>query len=541
MADGAAAGEAEGWELRQKIGLVLGPVVFLATGFILKSHLTPEQSWAGATVLLMAIWWVTEALPLWVTSLAPLLIFPILCNPPPAPGKEAPLRLFAVALQYIDGNSTLFIGGMLIAACMQQWGLHRRIALTIVKAIGGSPRRIVLGFIIATGFISMWISNTASAMMLFPIGIAVIRKFEEQHGKNDPLLKSFGMALMLGIAYAASIGGIGTKIGTPTNLVFSKVYQQTFGEEISFLTWMKFGIPVVAICLPLVWFYLVRFAAKVPDEEFPGAKDAISNALKEQGPMSLGEWIAAIAFTLAATLWVTRSDLDFGSFTIPGWGRLITFSLKDFVDAKAVGPTIASWLALEKSPLSAWGDGVVAMVIALILLVLPVTFKPFKTALAPSSVLTAGWDMIILLGGGAALAYGLAKTGLSDEIAKLASMGSNLSPLLALAMVCLIALVLTEFASNTATANLLLPLMPAVAAALHMHPAPLMAGACMVASFGLMLPAGTPPNAICFASGYIPITKMVRAGALVDLFGLILCVLVAYLLVPAALGVTLLK
>jgi len=529
----STAAESDGessFGLRQKIGIALGPVLFLTVGFVGKSKgLTPEQSWAGATVLLMATWWVTEALPLWVTALVPLVTFPLLCK----------VAFFSVFLQYMDGNSALFIGGMLIAAAMQQWGLHRRIALGIVSAIGSSPRRIVLGFIVATGFVSLWISNTAAAMMLFPIGLAVIRKFEEQYGKDDETLKSFGLALMLGIAYAASIGGIGTKIGTPTNLVFSKVYQTEFKQEIGFLTWMKFGIPVVAICLPLVWLYLVRFAAKVPAVDFPGAREAIESARKEQGPMNRGEVVAAIAFTLAALLWVFRSEMDFGSFRIPGWDELITISLTDILDPKTLPKPIVGWLALERSPISAWGDGLVALGIALVMLVLPLRFKPFQTALAPRSIIYAGWDMIILLGGGSAMAYGLSATKLSAVIAELVKGSAGLSPLLALIVICFIALVLTEIASNTATANLILPLIPSVAGALGMHPAPLMAGAAMVASFGLMLPAGTPPNAICFASGYIPITKMVRCGALVDLFGLILIVLVSYFLVPWALGIEL--
>ncbi|MBM3847365.1 MAG: anion transporter, partial [Verrucomicrobia bacterium] len=270
------------------LGLGLG--LFVGVGQIGQATgLAPAAAWMAAAVCLMALWWITQPIPLWATALLPLVLFNLFS------GVPSLLTLGA----YFDPVNFLFLGGMLIAAAMEQWMLHRRLALGIVARIGVSPSRIVLGFILATGFITLWISNTATALLMYPIGLAVLKKFEEQHPPGDPMIQRFGAALMLGIAYAASVGGVGSKIGTGPNMILVKHSAATGHGDISFLSWMLIGIPLVAVMLPLIWFYLVRLAEKVPATEFPGGREAIHLARSQQARMSRGEWVSLTAFLSA--------------------------------------------------------------------------------------------------------------------------------------------------------------------------------------------------------------------------------------------------
>ena len=499
--------------------MFLGPLLFFGTGFGLQiSGLAAAASWAAASVALMSCWWITEPIPLWATACLPIVTFPVFS------GVSFPL----VVLQYFDPVNFLFLGGMWLAACMEQWGLHRRIALNIVAKIGTSPRRIVLGFMLATAFITLWISNTAAAIMMFPIGMAVLRKFEEQHSRNDELLQRFGLALMLGIAYAASIGGIGTKIGTGTNLVFVK----NSPHPVDFVTWAKIGMPVVLISIPLVWFYLVRFGAKLPDRDFPGGAQAIHEERARLRKMNPGEIVALIAFLTAAFLWIFRKDIELGAFTLPGWSRLNPWDWGDLLP-------LDRWSAPLRNLFTNTGDAAVAMVVAGILFFIPVKrSRPGapRFALSITSARRISWGMLVLLGGGFAMAYGIQASGLSNSIAENLAFVGKLNPLLAGFVVAFIAVGLTEVASNTATASILLPILAASAASLGLEPLPIMLTATMAASFGFMLPAGTPPNAIVYASGYITVPQMARSGFVVDIFGAILVTLICYFLAPWALG-----
>ncbi len=420
---------------------------------------------------------------------------------------------------------------MMIAACMQQWGLHRRIALGIVVRLGVNPRRIVLGFMLATAFITLWISNTAAAMMMFPIGMAVLLKFEEQSGKNDPQLRRFGCALMLGIAYAASIGGIGTKIGTGTNLVFVKQSTGVLPQGIDFVTWLKLGLPVVLIALPLVWFYLVRIAQPLPAEEFAGGNAAILEARAQLGTMKTGERVALVAFLLAAFLWIFRRDIELGSFTIPGWWDVVPFGWDQFL-----GRPLKTLPAPLPDLLKDVGDAVVAITIGLALLIIPVQLRPFRPALNVRSTREISWGLLVLLGGGFAMAYGVQRSGLSDAVALVLKGIGRVDPLWAMILVCLISVVFSEVASNTATASILLPLLAASAQSFGLEPAPLMLAATLSASFGFMLPAGTPPNAIAFSSGYITVPVMARSGLVVDIAGALLIALLCHYWAPWILG-----
>lgn len=503
-------------ERRQVIGLVLGPLLFLLAGTALTATgLKPSSAWAAATVLLMSCWWITEPIPLWATACLPIVTFPWLSG----------ASLWIVLLQYFDPVNFLFLGGMWIAACMEQWGLHRRLALGIVAKIGTSPTRIVLGFMLATGFITLWISNTAAAMMMYPIGLAVLRKFEERQDRSDPALAQFGLALMLGIAYAASIGGIGSKIGTGTNLVFVKNSPQ----PIDFLTWAKIGMPVVLIALPLVWYYLTRFGAKISDRPLAGGTEAIHEELAGMGKMSRGEVIALLAFLTAVFLWVFRRDIELDLFVLPGWSRLVPWSLDEVVPLRTWAPALQRLLA---DP----GDAMVAMGVALLLFFVPVRITPWEAALSARRAARVSWGMLVLLGGGFAMAYGIQASGLSTTIAGALENIGRLHPYVAGLVVSFIAIALTEVASNTATASILLPILAATAPSFGLHPLPLMLTATMAASFGFMLPAGTPPNAIVYASGYITVPRMVKCGFAVDLFGAILVATLCYFLAPWALG-----
>ncbi|HYG75799.1 MAG TPA: SLC13 family permease [Planctomycetota bacterium] len=511
------------FELREWIGLFLGPALFCAVGFLLKAKgLNASAAWAGATVVLMATWWITEPIPLWATACLPIVLFPVLCD----------LPIFPLLLQYVDPINFLFLGGMLIAASMEQWGLHRRIALEIIGRVGTGPRRIVLGFMMATAFISLWISNTAAAVMLFPICMAVIVKFQDEVGSQDALLRQFGLSLMLGLAYAASIGGIGTKIGTGTNLVFVKMARQTLNIEIDFVTWLKFGMPVVLICIPVVWIYLVRFAAPLPADGFQSGQRAIHEARSKLGPLSAGERAALVAFLTAATLWIFRKPIELGFATIPGWWQSVPFGWPDLLGSlDQYSAPLRNYLKQD------FGDGAVAMVVSGVLFFIPVQKKPLRAALGPKEAAGISWGLLVMLGGGFAMAYGIQESKLSDWIAAGLQGKRQLHPFFATLLVCIVATVLTEVASNTATASILLPLLATSAESMGLHPVPLMLAATLAASFGFMLPAGTPPNAVAFSSGYITVPQMARCGLMVDILGIIVVTPICTWWVPWVLNI----
>ena len=510
---------------RGRVGLVLGPILFVLVGLWLGSQdLSFEARWVGALVALMATWWITEPLPLWATACLPVLALPIL-------GVARP---YEVVLQYFDPVNFLFLGGMMIAASMQQWGLHRRIALSIIAAIGASPRRIVLGFMLATAFVSLWISNTATTVMMFPIAMAVLLKIGEQLDKDDPLLRRFGLALMLGIAYAASIGGIGTKIGTAPNIIMVKQAATVLGRDLDFATWLTIGLPVVVVALPLVYLFLVHVSAPIPAIGFPGGAEVISRERAELGRMSRGERVAFVGFLSAALLWIFRNNIELGAVTIPGWWSLVTFGWQDILSVR-LDDLPKALAKLMKQDL---GDAAVAMGVAGALLLIPITLRPLRFALDIQRAACVHWSLLVLLGGGLAMAYGMQQSGLSTWLgAQLQGIG-HVGPYEAIVLVSFASLALTEVASNVATASIMVPIVAAGAQGFDLHPAPLMFAATMSASFGFMLPAGTPPNAIVYSSGYITVPQMVRAGVAVDIFGALLVATMCYFIVPWALKLT---
>lgn len=483
----------------QLIGLILGPLLFL---LILLFFHPEDLSQAGLGVLAstawIAVWWMTEAIPIPVTSLLPLVLFPLTQG----------LDMDLTASSYGDETVFLFMGGFMIALAMEKWNLHRRIALTIISAIGTNMDRIVLGFMVATGFLSMWISNTATAMMMVPIGLAIIYQVSDALKHEDSSIDTskqnfgFGKALMLGIAYSASLGGISTLIGTPPNTLLAGAMKKTFDIEISFGTWMLFGTPFAWIFIILVWIYLVKIAYPSKVRQLPGGRQAIDDEMAKLGSPSKEEILVLIVFGLAALSWITRS-----------------FFIAKFVDGVS--------------------DGLIAIFFAIILFIIPSVSKKGDHLLDWNTAVKLPWGILLLFGGGLAIAAGFVESGLSEWI------GSQLSGLKGLPVIVIILVVaglvifLTEITSNTATASMMFPIMAALALALSIHPFSLMVAAAVAASCAFMLPVATPPNAVVFGSGYLRIPDMAKAGFLLNIIGVVLVTVLIYFLLPVVFGIDL--
>lgn len=452
----------------------------------------PARAAAGA--VLMALWWLTEALPIYWTACLPLVLFPLLG----VFGDRFLTNLAAVALPYVDPYIFLFAGGMAIAAAMQQWNLHRRIALGIMRRIGTDPRRLLAGSLAATAFISLWISNTATATMMVPIGIAVIAQLETQAGGRR--LTHYGMAIMLSIAYGANLGGIGTKIGTAPNAQFAG-FMERLGVPISFLQFLAVGLPFVVFFLPLAWYLLWRIGRH--DGDFlASAETVVEEELRRLGTIRRGEWIVLAVFAATAALWILGKPLT--EFLQP---RVTAFKLT-----------------------SAHVEGGVAVLAALALLV----WRTGRQAvLAPRSLRTVPWETLLLLGGGFAMAAGIQGSGLSAWIAGQLAGVRDLAPFGQVVLAALATVGLSAVASNTSTiAVMLVVLQDAVAP--HLRTTTLFA-ATIASSCDFALPAGTPPNAIVFGSGYVSIPRMARTGVVLDLCAALLAAAWCWVIVRAVL------
>lgn len=486
--------------IRPRIGLLLGPLVFAAMLISpAPDGLSPEGWRTAAIAALMGVWWVTEPIPIAATALLPLLLFPLVGIAP----------VTAAAAPYADPIIFLFMGGFMMAAAMQRWDLHRRLALTIISAMGTRPRNLVGGFMVATAFLSMWVSNTATAVMMLPIGLSVTHLVagaagagEERDGAGAAE-DGFAVALMLGIAYAASIGGFATLIGTPPNALFAGFMRQAYGVEIGFGQWMLVGVPLTVIILPLCWLLITRVTSPVRLEEIPGGRELIRRELRALGPVTAPERWILIVFTLAAIGWVFR-------------------------------PLISDLL-----PGGALSDAGIAIAAALVLFLIPVDFRSGTFVLNWEWASRLPWDVLILFGGGLSLADAITRTALAEWIgAELSSLRAW--PLLLIVLVViLITVALSELASNTATAAAFLPVVAALAIGIGQNPLILVVPAALAASCGFMMPVSTPPNAIAYGSGYVTIPQMVRAGFWLDLLCIAIITVVAYLLVGLVFGVQL--
>ncbi len=479
----------------KQLGLSIGIIALLLFLFIdspLQNDLQygSRPARAAGVAALMAIWWLTEALPIYATACAPLLLFPLFR----VFGDDFVHNLAETIRPYFDPYNFLFAGGMCIAAAMQQCHLHRRIALNIMNAIGTAPARLLLGLLLATAFISMWISNTATATMMMPIGLAMILQLEAQ--LNGRRLEFYGSALMMAIAYASNLGGIGTKIGTAPNAQFAG-FLHRLGIEITFLQFLLVGLPFVLLFLPLTWYMLWRVGRADHLPKHFGAT-VLQEELHKLGPVKKSERAVLAVFLSTAALWI--------------FGKLLT----DFVQAQFPTAKLTS----------AHVEGGIAVLAALVLLFMRVENRQ---SLELPSLRHVPWESLLLLGGGFAMAAGIQKSGLSEWLGTQLAVVRDLPPFLQVLLTCLTTVALSAVASNTATIAVMLNVLKDA-----VQPGMLttvLFAATIAASCDFALPAGTPPNAIVFGSGYITIPRMAKTGAVLDLAAAVVTAIWCWLIV----------
>ena len=472
----------------RKIGLYLGPILFILTRFFLELEGLSDQANAVlASTLWIAIWWITEAIPIAATSLLPIILFPL----------SGALPLADTTSSFGHRFVFLYLGGFILALAIQKWNLHKRIALNIIKVVGTNVQKIILGFMVATAFLSMWISNTATAVMMLPIGIAIIKQMKDLKNTSEDENLIFGKALMLSIAYSASIGGIATLIGTPPNLVFAGIIQETYNIEISFLKWFQFGLPISILLLAISWVYLTKVAFKFKQNEFNKGKEEINRQLEELGSISYEEKIVLSVFVLTGLAWILRTYL-LNKF-IP--------NLDDSIIALISGISLFLFQANnqegKKEKIMNWEDAVK----------LP-------------------WGILLLFGGGLAIAQGFQSSGLANWIAENLTQLNDFSLFIILLVLITAVNFLTEITSNLATTAMLLPILAPTAITLGVHPYILMVGATLAASCAFMLPVATPPNAVVFGSNYLKISDMVRVGILMNIISIIIIFMMVYFILP---------
>jgi len=476
---------------KRRMALWAGPIV--AGALFLFYHPDPVHPEIGYTLAIaawMAVWWISEAVPLAITSLLPVALFPLL----------GVMDGQTVSAAYFNHVIFLFIGGFLIALAMQRWNLHKRIALNILSITGTGKTRLLLGFMLATALLSMWMSNTATAMLVVPILVSVLMEIEPEPDKR----RSFSTGLLLGVAYSASIGGIMTLVGTPPNLSFLRIYQVMFPQApaITFLQWMLFAVPA-GILLMVAAFTLLYF------KYARGVKTKAVNSLPikqlkhELGPMTWEEKVVLVSFILMALLWITRSDLEIGTTTIKGWASL--FGKPAFIN-----------------------DGTVAIALSLPLFMIPARNKVRTMVMDWETASHLPWDIVLLFGGGFALANGFRDSGLSLWLGGQLQGIAVLPPIFIILIISLLVTFLTELTSNTATTEMILPVLSGMAIATHTHPLLFMLPATISASMAFMLPAATPPNAIIFGTRRVTIVEMAKTGFWLNLIGAVIITGVVY-------------
>lgn len=539
--------------MRSKVGLWLGPLVFvLMLFFVDLDPANPLVTRMAAVILLMAIWWITEAIPLSATALLPIVLFPFLGimrgRLVPASNQidfdavtlrngllpsDLDIIYPNVAGQYMDWIILLFLGGFIIATAVEKWNLHKRIALHILRLIGGQPHRLVLGFMLATGFLSMWLSNTATAMMMMPMGMSMILLYEDLNkqivadgGKLDARTENFSLTILLGIAYSASIGGFATLIGTPPNGVLLTQLPQLFPDapEITFASWMMFALPMSAVYMLIAWLVLTRFVFPLPPTTPFSGREFIHNEIAKLGVMSTEEKRVTVVFVSAALLWMTRKDRLFGpEIDIFGWSHYLD-SFLVWMGTSPVGYMI--------------DDGTVSIAMGLALFMIPASKQVGGRLMDWDDAKKLPWGILILFGGGLALAKGFTTTGLGTYIAnQLEVLLGDASPLVIVMSTVGFITALTEVSSNTATISVSLPIMASLSQAIEVHPLLLLIPTTLAASCAFMLPVSTPPNAIVYGSGRVPIMKMVIAGFWLDVLSVLLLTLFVYTLGHLTFGV----
>lgn len=469
------------------LSLLSGPFLFALILLLpAPSGMQAEAQGVLAATAWIAAWWILEPLPIPVSSLLPIVLLPL----------SSSMGVGNVTAAYGNPIIFLFLGGFVLALAIEEWGLHKRIALHIILWIGTNQQRIVLGFMVATALLSMWISNTATAMLMMPIGLAIVVQLGTFKGEgklgNE---NSFGKALMLGIAYAASIGGLGTLIGTPANAIFVAVAGEMFTQQVSFASWMLLGVPLSLLLLFICWFYLVRVAFALTKTD-TGGEIEIREQLHALGPVQPEEKWVMLVFILTALAWISRS-----------------FLLNPFFPAL--------------------DDSMIAMIAAVALFIIPSRSKAYSQGLLNwGAAVKLPWGILLLFGGGLAIAAGFQQSGLAAYI------GSQLTQLEGLGLIFIILLIvallnfLTEVTSNTATATMMLPILASLAVAIQVHPYGLMVAAALASSCAFMLPVATPPNAVVFGSGYIRMQDMAKTGFWLNLISILIISLFIYFLLP---------
>lgn len=476
------------YETRKQVGLFLGVVLFVLMLFLPAPEGLSIEGWRTAAVaVLMATWWITEALPISATALVPIVLFPVLNV----------ISISAATTPYANPLIFLFMGGFVIAVAMERWDLHRRIALNIVRYVGVKPSSIIIGFILASAFLSMWVSNTATALMMLPIALSVLKlvETEREEGKLN-----FEIVLVLSIAYACNIGGMGTLIGTPPNALLAGFVNENYGLEIGFAQWMLVGVPIMLVSLPLMYIVLTKFIYPINLDTLPGGKELISTQLAQLGSISNAEKKVAIVFVSAALLWILRPLL---SGFIPGLS-----------------------------------DAGIAIGAAVALFIIPVDFKKGEFVLDWKDTQKLPWGVLILFGGGLSLAAAISETGLASWIGEGVGALGNWPVLLLVALILLLIIFLTEITSNTATTAAFLPILASIAIGLGQNPLLLAVPAALGASCAFMLPVATPPNAIVYGSGKITIPEMSKAGVWLNFLFIILLSICAFTIITYAFGIS---
>jgi len=458
---------------------------------------TPAVRFTAAIGLLMALLWLTEAVPMGLAALIPLIAFPL----------AGVSSMEKTAAPYANSAVFLFMGGFLVSATFERWGLHRRMAYFALHRVGTEPRRIVFAVILVTAFISMWISNTATTLMMCPIAVAIVGGLGAKADRDSPEAR-VAEATLLGVAYAASLGGIGTPIGTPTNLIFLGAAKSLFPNEhtVTFAEWMMFGVSYLILAIPLCWLVVIK-TARVPK----GAAVPIESlGIERPGAWTRAEKTALVLCAITALLWMFRADIAMGRVHIPGWSDL-------FPSSKMIN------------------DATVAVLMAFVAFLLPV--GKGERLLDWAEFKRIPWDVLILFGGGFALAEVLESSGFSKWAGARLSFIGNWPPVLMILGICIVVTLLSEVASNVATATAMMPIVAALATSIGVHPYFLMIPAVLAASSGFMLPVATAPNTIVYGTGYVNVRAMARSGVLLDIIAAFIITLLIFTVIPWATGI----
>jgi sodium-dependent dicarboxylate transporter 2/3/5 len=479
---------------RARIGLVAGPLLFAAMLLLAPPEGMAVLAWRTAAVgMLMAIWWITEAVPIPATALLPLVLFPLL----------GVATIAATTAPYANPVIYLFLGGFLIAIALEQCGLHRRLAVAILTLVGTRPANLVLGFMAGTAFISMWVSNTATVVMMLPMATSVIALAgggtDATGGTTgDVASRAFDTALLLGIAYAASIGGLGTLIGSPPNALLAGFMAESYGVQIGFVEWMLLGVPIVVLSLPITWVLLTRWMHRLGSDPIAGGAAMLRRERESLGPISRAEWTVGAITALTATAWVTR-------------------------------PLFERWVP-------ALSDTGIAIAGALLLFTVPVTSRPTRVALTWKQAERLPWAVLILFGGGLSLAAAIQQTGLASWIGEALGALAGWPVFAVVVAVTGVVIFLTELTSNTATAAAFLPVVASLAVGIGSDPMLLAIPTALAASCAFMMPVATPPNAIVYGTGRVTIQQMATAGIWLNVFFVALLPIVVVLFAHRVFG-----